>query len=51
MDSQTLDDLEDLQIDVELEDIQIMSKEKYMKIVKEAVEKKAFFVFIRKEGK
>ena len=47
--SQILDDLEELEIDFELEEIQRMSKEKYKKIVKHSVEKKAFLYLKEKK--
>ena len=44
--SQTLEDLEEFEINLELEEIQNMKKEKYKKIVNERVQKRAFLYLL-----
>ena len=47
--SQVLEDLEDLNIDMELEDIEMMKKEKFKSIVKEEIKKKTFQYLLEKK--
>ena len=48
--STAIEDLEDLDINLELVEIEEMSKDRYKSIVKEKVEVKAFEYLIRKKG-
>lgn len=48
--SQTLADLEELEINLELDSIKSMKKEKYKNLLKEAIHKKAFSDLKKKKG-
>ena len=50
--SQVLQELEDVEIQLEIHEIELMSKDKYKNLIKEAVYSKAFSDLIkRKEGR